>query len=192
MYNNNNLNINLSRRQNKSINNTIKISNSYLNPLDNNIIYIPKIRSSQYNNKIKIYNPQINNNNYEYFIPSNYIMPNKVNNNKTINPDSYYKTINSNIIINTPNTYKNINNFIPVQNANKTMNNVNDQINNNFIKYETNIDNNYNNHDPSRVSHSNINTINKQKSPINEHFVYNYPIYDDTPKRFPLIKIIII
>ena len=66
------------------------------------------------------------------------------------------------------------------------MNNVNDQINNNFIKYETNIDNNYNNHDPSRVSHSNINTINKQKSPINEHFVYNYPIYDDTPKRFPL------
>ena len=89
-------------------------------------------------------------------------MPNKVNNNKTINPDSYYKTINSNIIINTPNTYKNINNFIQVQNANKTMNNVNDQINNNFIKYETNIDNNYNNHDPSIVSYSNINTINKQ------------------------------
>ena len=105
MYNNNNLNINLPRRQNKSINNTIKISNSYLNPLDNNIIYIPKIRSSQYNNKIKIYNQQINNNNnYEYSITSNYIMPNKVNNNKTINPDSYYKTINSNIIINTPNT----------------------------------------------------------------------------------------
>ena len=41
------------------------------------------------------------------------------------------------------------------------MNNVNDQINNNFIKYETNIDNNYNNHDPSIVSYSNINTINK-------------------------------
>ena len=186
MNNKNNLNINLSRRQNKSINNTINISNSYLNPLDNNIIYTLQIRSSQYNNKIKIYNPQINNNNYEYSIPSNYIMPNKVNKNKTINPDSYYKTINSNIIINTPNTYKNINNFIPVQNANKTMNNVNDQINNNFIKYETNIDNKYNNHNLSRVSHSNINIINKQKSPINEHFVYNYPIYDDTPKRFPL------
>ena len=162
--NNNNLNINLSRRQNKSINNTINISNSYLNPLDNNIIYIPQILSSQYNNQIKIYNPQINNNNnYEYSIPSNYIMPNKVNNNKTINPDSYYKTINSNIIINTPNTYKNINNFIQVQNANKTMNNVNDQINNNFIKYETNIDNNYNNHEPSRVSHSNINKYPKYK-----------------------------
>ena len=126
MNNKNNLNINLSRRQNKSINNTIKISNSYLNPLDNNIIYIPKIRSSQYNNKIKIYNPQINDDNdYEYSIPSNYIMPNKVNNNKTINPDSYYKTINSNIIINTPNIYKNINNFIQVQNENKTMNNMN-------------------------------------------------------------------
>ena len=104
MNNKNNLNINLSRRQNKSINNTINISNSYFNPLDNNIIYTLQIRSSQYNNKIKIYNPQINNNNHEYSIPSNYIMSNKVNNNKTINPDSYYKTINSNIIINTQNT----------------------------------------------------------------------------------------
>ena len=46
MNNKNNLNINLSRRQNKSINNTINISNSYLNPLDNNIIYNPQILSS--------------------------------------------------------------------------------------------------------------------------------------------------
>ena len=42
MNNKNNLNINLSRRQNKSISNTINISNSYLNPLDNNIIILSK------------------------------------------------------------------------------------------------------------------------------------------------------
>ena len=38
----NNKNINLLRNQNKSINNPINVSNSYLNPLDNNIILLLK------------------------------------------------------------------------------------------------------------------------------------------------------